>query len=116
MATAAATGTTVSVDDNEEAMLMHPTFEIKVALLGYVSAGKSTVLNAMLQGKYSEVAMRRTTAGVNLFRIHEKKKIATTTTTTTAAASSAASLDSAASNKENQSAVDSYHSHHSEGR
>jgi ribosome biogenesis GTPase A len=25
-------------------------FEIRVALLGYVSAGKSTVLNALLQG------------------------------------------------------------------
>jgi small GTP-binding protein len=47
-----------------------PTFEIKVALLGYVSAGKSTVLNALLQAKFSQVAMRRTTAGVNKFRIH----------------------------------------------
>jgi small GTP-binding protein len=47
-----------------------PSFEIKVALLGYVSAGKSTVLNALLQGKFSQVAMRRTTAGVNKFRIH----------------------------------------------
>jgi GTPase Era involved in 16S rRNA processing len=49
------------------------TFEIKVALLGYVSAGKSTVLNALLSGKFSEVAMRRTTAGVNFFRVFSKE-------------------------------------------
>jgi GTPase Era involved in 16S rRNA processing len=47
-------------------------FEIKVALLGYVSAGKSTVLNALLQDSFSEVAMRRTTVGVNYFRVHVK--------------------------------------------
>jgi small GTP-binding protein len=55
------------------------SFDIQVALLGNVSAGKSTVLNALLQGKYSEVAMRRTTAGVNFFRVH-----ATSATTDTA--------------------------------
>jgi len=44
-------------------------FEIRVALVGYVSVGKSTVLNALLGDKYSEVNMRRTTAGVNCFRI-----------------------------------------------
>lgn len=44
------------------------SFDIRVAVLGYVSAGKSTVLNALLQGKYTEVAMRRTMAGVNSFR------------------------------------------------
>jgi small GTP-binding protein len=49
------------------------TFDIRVALLGYVSAGKSTVLNAMLQKKCSQVAMRRTTAGVNLFRLYSKE-------------------------------------------
>jgi GTPase SAR1 family protein len=48
------------------------TFEIKVALLGHVSAGKSTVLNALLRDKFSEVSMRRTTAGVNFFRLHTK--------------------------------------------
>jgi GTPase SAR1 family protein len=47
-------------------------FEIRVALLGYVSAGKSTVLNALLQGKYSQTAMHRTTAGVNCFRLYSK--------------------------------------------
>ena len=31
--------------------------------------GKSTVLNALLGDKFSEVNMRRTTAGVNYFRI-----------------------------------------------
>jgi small GTP-binding protein len=45
-------------------------FEIKIALLGYVSVGKTTVLNALLKDKYSEVSMRRTTACVNYFRIH----------------------------------------------
>ena len=44
-------------------------FDIKVALLGYVSVGKSTVLNALLQDTFSEVSMRRTTAGINFFRI-----------------------------------------------
>ena len=48
------------------------SFEIKVALLGNVSAGKSTVLNALLKGKYSEVAMKRTTAGVNYFKLFKK--------------------------------------------
>jgi len=47
-------------------------FEIKVALLGNVSAGKSTVLNALLKDKYSEVAMKRTTAGVNYFSVFKK--------------------------------------------
>lgn len=47
--------------------------EIKVALLGHVSVGKSTVINALLRGKYAEVGMRRTTAGVNFFRLHPKE-------------------------------------------
>jgi GTPase SAR1 family protein len=46
-----------------------PTFEIKVAVMGPVSAGKSTLINAMLVGKYSEVSIRRTTAGVNFFHL-----------------------------------------------
>jgi GTPase SAR1 family protein len=49
--------------------------EIKVALLGHVSAGKSTVINALLQGKFAEVGMRRTTAGINFFRLHSKDKL-----------------------------------------
>mmetsp|Transcript_30405 Transcript_30405/g.63470 ORF Transcript_30405/g.63470 Transcript_30405/m.63470 type:complete len:819 (-) Transcript_30405:70-2526(-) len=48
---------------------MPPSFEIRVALIGYVSVGKTTILNALLRDKYSEVSMKRTTAGVNLFRI-----------------------------------------------
>jgi small GTP-binding protein len=73
-----------------------PSFEIKVALLGYVSAGKSTVLNALLQGKFSQVAMRRTTAGVNKFRIHHdhagsrEKRNNTSTQAAAAAAGQAA--------------------------
>ena len=48
------------------------TFEIKIALLGNVSAGKTTVLNALLRDKYGEVAMKRTTAGANFFRINHQ--------------------------------------------
>jgi len=53
-------------------MKVSPPFEIKVALLGNVSAGKSTVLNALLKDKYSEVAMNRTTACVNYFSVFKK--------------------------------------------
>ena len=34
-----------------------------------ISVGKSTVLNALLGDKFSQVALKRTTAGVNFFRI-----------------------------------------------
>mmetsp|Transcript_9610 Transcript_9610/g.13423 ORF Transcript_9610/g.13423 Transcript_9610/m.13423 type:complete len:656 (-) Transcript_9610:280-2247(-) len=44
-------------------------FEIKVAILGHVSVGKTTVLNALFQDNFSEVSMRRTTAGINYFRV-----------------------------------------------
>ena len=46
-----------------------PISEIKVALIGYVSVGKTTVLNALFREKFGEVSMRRTTAAVNYFRI-----------------------------------------------
>jgi GTPase SAR1 family protein len=49
--------------------MIAPSFEIKVCLIGHVSVGKSTVLNALLCSKYSEMAMRRATAGVNYFRV-----------------------------------------------
>ena len=39
------------------------------------SAGKSTVLNALLGDRFSEVALKRTTAGVNFFRIVQPKEI-----------------------------------------
>ena len=52
--------------------MMLQTFEIKIALLGYVSVGKTTVLNALLRDKYGEVSMRRTTAGVNYFRLFSR--------------------------------------------
>jgi GTPase SAR1 family protein len=42
-------------------------FSIQVALLGHVSVGKTTILNALFQDKYSEVSMSRTTAAVNRF-------------------------------------------------
>jgi GTPase SAR1 family protein len=47
-----------------------PMFEIRIAVLGYVSAGKTTVINALLRDKYGQVGMKRTTAGVNYFRLH----------------------------------------------
>jgi GTPase Era involved in 16S rRNA processing len=46
-------------------------------VLGNVSAGKSTVLNALLREKYSEVSMKRTTAGINYFRIFPKTQAGT---------------------------------------
>ena len=46
------------------------TFEINIALLGNVSAGKTTVLNALFCNKFGEVSMKRTTAGINYFRVH----------------------------------------------
>lgn len=44
--------------------------EIKIAVIGPVSAGKSTLINGLLAGKYSEVSMQRTTAGINYFRLN----------------------------------------------
>jgi GTPase SAR1 family protein len=46
--------------------------EINVALLGNVSAGKTTVLNALFRDKLGEVAMKRTTVGANYFHIYTK--------------------------------------------
>jgi small GTP-binding protein len=57
------------VHNIETTTMITPQFEIKVALLGYVSVGKTTVLNALFRDKFSEVSMRRTTAGINYFRI-----------------------------------------------
>jgi GTPase SAR1 family protein len=64
-------------------------FEIKIASLGYVSVGKTTVLNALMKGKFSEVSMRRTTASVNYFRIHttDAAAISKSSTLTTTVAS-----------------------------
>jgi GTP-binding protein EngB required for normal cell division len=53
------------------------------------SVGKSTVLNALLGDKFSEVSLRRTTAGINFFRIYQNikdsnKKTSTSTKDTVA--------------------------------
>eukprot|EP00980_Cylindrotheca_fusiformis_P023717 scaffold10851_cov73-Cylindrotheca_fusiformis.AAC.1 len=45
------------------------TFEIKVAFIGNVSAGKTTIINALFRDQFGEVSMKRTTAGVNEFAI-----------------------------------------------
>ena len=47
--------------------------DIKVALIGHVSVGKTTVLNALFRDKFGEVSMKRTTAGINYFRIVPKR-------------------------------------------
>ena len=49
--------------------MISQSFEIRVALVGYVSVGKTTVLNALFQDKWGDVSMKRTTAGINMFRI-----------------------------------------------
>ena len=46
-----------------------PAFQIRVAILGHVSVGKTTVLNALLGEKFSEISKKRTTAGINHFKI-----------------------------------------------
>ena len=56
--------------------MLSQTFEIKVGLLGHVSVGKTTGLNALLQEKFSEVSMKRTTAGIHLFRVSSLAKSA----------------------------------------
>lgn len=54
--------------------MLSESFELKVGLLGYVSVGKTTGLNALLQQKYGEVSMKRTTAGINMFRLSSLSK------------------------------------------
>lgn len=49
--------------------MLAQAFEIKLGLMGHVSVGKTTGLNALFQGKFSEVGMKRTTAGINFFRV-----------------------------------------------
>ena len=55
-------------------MKLASDLEIRVAIIGNVSVGKTTVLNALLKDKFSEVSMKRTTAGINLFRISTKQQ------------------------------------------
>ncbi len=44
-------------------------FAFNIAVIGHVSVGKSTLLNAILGAKFSEVSKRRTTAGINHFHL-----------------------------------------------
>ncbi len=41
----------------------------RVALLGNVSAGKTTLINALLRDRYGEVSKKRCTAGINFFHL-----------------------------------------------
>lgn len=50
------------------------SFEIRVAVIGYVSVGKTTVINALFGAEFGEVSMKRTTAVVNAYRIIQSKK------------------------------------------
>ena len=56
-------------------MKLQDPFEINVAVIGYVSVGKTTLLNALLRDKYSEVSPRRATAGINKFRLFSKEQL-----------------------------------------
>jgi len=53
-----------------------------VAVIGYVSVGKTTVINALFGAEYGEVSMRRCTAVVNHFRTFTQKKQTTVDDTT----------------------------------
>eukprot|EP00980_Cylindrotheca_fusiformis_P016291 scaffold4841_cov132-Cylindrotheca_fusiformis.AAC.4 len=50
-------------------MIPSKTFEIKVAFIGNVSAGKTTIINALFRDQFGEVSMKRTTAGVHEFAV-----------------------------------------------
>jgi GTPase SAR1 family protein len=56
-------------------MKIAPTFEIRVAVIGNVSAGKTTVLNALFRDKFGAVSMKRTTAAANYFHVYSKGTI-----------------------------------------
>ncbi|CAJ1951472.1 unnamed protein product [Cylindrotheca closterium] len=60
--------------DDPPPMKSPPTFQIKVALIGNVSAGKTTVVNALFRDKFGEVSMKRTTAGINEFAISSRNE------------------------------------------
>jgi hypothetical protein len=46
--------------------------DIYIAIVGHVSVDKITVLNAFFRDKYGEVSLKRTTAGINYFRLLPK--------------------------------------------
>ena len=71
------------ITKTNEAASQGDDFAIRVALIGHVSVGKTTLLNAILGDKYSEVSMKRTTAAVNIFRLHFMDKGDDTETETT---------------------------------
>jgi small GTP-binding protein len=48
--------------------------EIKIAILGNVSVGKTTLINALFRNTYGEVSMKRTTAGINYFHVDSQQQ------------------------------------------
>ena len=48
----------------------HASFEIHVALLGNILAGKRTILNAILCNKYGKTSLKWCMAGVTNFWAH----------------------------------------------
>ena len=68
------------------------------------SVGKSTVINALLGDQFSEVSMRRTTAGINYFRVSQKQKgLATATATSNANANATAGKETTTTSSNNNS-------------
>ena len=47
--------------------------KLTLPLTAHCRVGKSTVLNALLGDKFSQVSMKRTTAGINMFRVMPKE-------------------------------------------
>jgi GTPase SAR1 family protein len=60
------------MDDLNDTGKKERPFEVKVAFIGNVNVGKSTIINALLRGWFSEVSMFRTTNAVYKFRIQVK--------------------------------------------
>ena len=91
--------------------MLSQAFEIKVGLLGYVSVGKTTGLNALFQGKFSEVSMKRTTAGINFFRVSSLTKSPKRTKTSGASKDNSMDwqdIDDATANSAESSSESSY--------
>ena len=47
-------------------------YTLHIALLGNVSVGKTTVLNALFRDRYGEMSKKRCTAGINFFHLNQE--------------------------------------------